>query len=186
MAYRPRRRTIGWLRLFRLQPSMATGGAAMATAVAEREPIVADEAERGALDAIEHALRPAADQRGDRWCRTGRERSSRVALRRPSSRRTRASARSGRLHPPCRVGADDPAGGGPRERVAALPDPTSRGGPDPVPPCWDTSTDPPRRRTHLPATPERGAEGDAGRVWPPRHRSSASTTSSASWPMSRC
>ncbi len=35
----------------------------MATAVAEREPIVADEAERGALDAIEHALRPAADRR---------------------------------------------------------------------------------------------------------------------------
>jgi excisionase family DNA binding protein len=35
----------------------------MATAVAEREPIVADEAERGALDAIEHALRPAADGR---------------------------------------------------------------------------------------------------------------------------
>jgi excisionase family DNA binding protein len=37
----------------------------MATAVAEREPIVADEAERGALDAIERALRPAADQRAE-------------------------------------------------------------------------------------------------------------------------
>jgi excisionase family DNA binding protein len=33
----------------------------MATAVAEREPIVAGEGERGALDAIERALRPAAD-----------------------------------------------------------------------------------------------------------------------------
>jgi excisionase family DNA binding protein len=34
----------------------------MSTAVVEREPIVADEAERGALDAIERALRPVADQ----------------------------------------------------------------------------------------------------------------------------
>jgi len=43
----------------------------MATAVAEREPIVADEAERGALDAIERALRPAADQRAEIVCPDG-------------------------------------------------------------------------------------------------------------------
>lgn len=37
----------------------------MTTTVAEREPIVAGEAERGALDAIERALRPVADQRAE-------------------------------------------------------------------------------------------------------------------------
>src|SRR5258705_7389206 len=48
--------TLGELRLFRLHYSMSHGGSTMATVVAEREPIVADETEHLALDEIERAL----------------------------------------------------------------------------------------------------------------------------------